>query len=67
MQDLDLLLEPIQQRIENLRNSISNGGAATLEAYKYDTGRLAGLREAKALFVETNAKLTRDEDEGLRS
>ena len=65
MQDLNLLLEPIQQRIENLRNSISNGGAATLEAYKYDTGRLAGLREAEALVRQANAKIIRDEDEGL--
>lgn len=65
MTDLDLLLELINKQIENLRDAISNGGAPTLEAYKYDTGRLAGLKEARALFVQANAKLTRDEDEGL--
>lgn len=65
MQDLELLLEPINKLIDGLREVISNGGAPTLEAYKFDTGRLAGLKEARALFVQANAKIIRDEDEGL--
>lgn len=65
MQDLELLLEPINKLIDGLSEVISNGGAPTFEAYKSDTGRLAGLKEARALFVQANAKIIRDEDECL--
>jgi len=55
----------IQERIEDVKNSLANGAASSYHDYQYTIGYLRGLEDAMEMAVDIvslNVKLENDED-----
>lgn len=59
----DLLQKKIQDRIQNLNESVSNGSAKDYAEYRELCGVIRGLRSAQIEVQDLESRIKEDEDE----
>jgi len=59
----DLLQKKIQDRIQNLNESVSNGSAKDYAEYRELCGVIRGLRSAQMEIQDLESRIKEDEDE----
>lgn len=62
MNAFDVLIQQINEKIDQLREGVSNGNAQSFEEYKKICGEIRGLLTAKQYAIDLKQRMEKSDD-----
>jgi len=62
MTGLDVLLQQLDEKIEQLKDSVANGNFESFENYKKTCGEIRGLLTARGYVLDLKDRMEKDND-----